>query len=77
MTLEFLDELESRVRDAAERIEELTTENGRLLEQVDKLSEELEAARESAPDAWFKEREEARRRLAAVVERLSALLKAR
>ncbi len=74
MSLDFLDELETKVREAAERIEDLASENARLREEIEKLSEDLDAARASAPEAWLKEREEARRRLAAVVERLTRLL---
>lgn len=85
MSLEFLEILEGRVREAAERLEELAAENVRLRKEIEKLERERSAAQPSrasrssdAADkiekAWAREREEIRRRLEALVERLAALL---
>ena len=43
MSLEFLEVLESRVRDAAERIEELATENAALKKEIEKLERDKSA----------------------------------
>jgi len=76
MSLEFLDALEARVRDAAERIEELTAENVRLRKEVERLERDREAGRNAGDADWAAQRAEVRRRLEAVVERLSRLLQA-
>ncbi len=76
MSLEFLDALEARVRDAAERIEELTAENVRLRREVERLERDREAGRATGEADWAAQRAEVRRRLEAVVDRLSRLLQA-
>lgn len=74
MSLEFLDALEARVRDAAERIEELTAENARLRKEVERLERDHEAGRSAGDAEWAAQRAEVRRRLQTVVDRLSRLL---
>lgn len=83
MSLEFLEVLEGRVREAAERIEELAAENASLKKEIEKLEREKSAASTPKPDkaadklekAWAKERDEIRTRVDALVERLSTLLR--
>jgi hypothetical protein len=82
MSLEFLAVLESRVRDAAERIEELAAENAQLRKEIEKLERDRSAAKGDKADksveklekAWAKERDEIRRRVEPLVERLAKLL---
>jgi len=82
MSLEFLEILEGRVREAAERLEELATENATLKVEVEKLERDRSAAAspkaersaERSEKAWAKERDEVRRRLEALIARLEALL---
>lgn len=78
MSLEFLEVLESRVREAAERLEELAAENASLKKEIEKLEREKSAkpdkAAEKLEKAWAKEREEIRHRLETLIERLTGLL---
>ncbi len=89
MSLEFLETLEGRVREAAERLEELAAENAAVRVEVEKLERERSAASPPKPEraagrlegapgksekAWARERDEVRRRLAALITRLEALL---
>jgi hypothetical protein len=82
MNLEFLEPLETRVREAAERLEELIAENARLKKEIEKLERDKSAAKgakgsdaaEKVEKAWAKERDEIRKRAEALVERLSAML---
>lgn len=82
MSLEFLEILEGRVREAAERLEELAVENARLKKEIEQLERDKSAAQpakssratDPTEKAWTKEREEIRRRLEALVENLAALL---
>jgi len=78
MSLEFLQVLESRVREAAERLEDLAAENARLRKEIEKLERDRDARPDKSVEklekAWGKERDEIRKRTEALVERLSALL---
>ncbi len=82
MSLEFLEVLEGRVREAAERLEELAAENAGLKSEVERLERVKSAAApakasrgaDPGEKAWAKEREEVRRRLEALVESLSSAL---
>lgn len=85
MSLEFLEILESRVRDAAERLEELGAENARLRKEIEKLERDRAATMKGAKGgdsaekiekAWAKERDEVHKRVEAIVEKLSGLLAA-
>lgn len=71
----LLDELEARVREAAERIRALKEQNARLAERVSELEEQLTAAEEAeGRSAWEAERDEVRRRLQGLTETLEGLL---
>ena len=82
MNLEFLEPLETRVREAAERLEELIAENARLKKEIEKLERDKSAAKgakgadaaEKVEKAWAKERDEIRKRTEALVEKLSGML---
>lgn len=78
MSLDFLEVLENRVRDAAERIERLTAENARLKKDLEQAERERGARSDRSVEklekAWAKERDEIRKRTESLVERLSALL---
>jgi FtsZ-binding cell division protein ZapB len=85
MSLEFLEILETRIRETADRLEELASENARLKKEVETLEREKSASAKSARSAdaadkiekaWAKERDEIRKRTETLVERLSALLEA-
>ena len=69
MAIEWLDELETRVREASERLAELREENRELQARVEELETKLAAAGEGDGD-WERERDEIRGR----VERLSQQL---
>jgi FtsZ-binding cell division protein ZapB len=75
MSMEFLDELESRVREATERIRSLKEENARLADRVATLEEQLaDAVGGEGEAAWAEEREEVRSRLEALTRTLEDLL---
>lgn len=82
MSLEALDQLESRVGEAAERLETLRDSQAALEARVGELEGELAAARAAAAisgvdggaAAWQAERAELERRLARLVARLEKLL---
>mgnify|MGYP001562105304 FL=1 len=82
MSLEFLESLETRVREAADRLVELAAENSAVKHEIEKLERVKIASAgsrgdkvaERAEKLWTKEREEIRRRLESLVEKLSALL---
>jgi FtsZ-binding cell division protein ZapB len=73
MSLEFLEALESRVAEAADRIESLARDNEELRRQVAELQAELQSGRASGSAGWKKERDEVRKRVERLVERLSEL----
>ncbi|MFN7941665.1 MAG: cell division protein ZapB [Thermoanaerobaculia bacterium] len=73
MGLEFLDPLEDRVREASERLRELARDNADLRRRVEELERELDAAELEDEKHWHREREEVRRRVGALVDRLAAL----
>ncbi len=73
MNLEFLEPLEEGVREAADRLERFAAENEELRARVSELEAELAAARAGSGAAWKKERAEVQRRVARLVETLSAL----
>jgi FtsZ-binding cell division protein ZapB len=72
MSLEFLDPLETRVTEAIDRMTALAAENEDLRRRVVELEAEL-ASRAETPAAWKKEREEVRKRVQRLVERLATL----
>ena len=87
MSLEFLEILETRVREAADRLEELVEENAALKKEIEKLERDklaaasggksekaAEKAAEKVEKAWARERDELRARVQSLVERLSSLL---
>lgn len=85
MAMSLLDELESQVKAAAERLRSLGDENRRLSARVETLEGELEAARKASSGkpgdddeegmaAWAEEREEVRRRLESLTRTLEGLL---
>jgi FtsZ-binding cell division protein ZapB len=75
MPTELLDELEARVREAAERIRALKEQNARLSERVGELEEQLTAGEAAGERAgWEQERDEVRRRLQHLTHTLAGLL---
>ena len=77
MEIEWLDGLEARVRDAVARLGEMKEENRTLRERIEELEGQLAAAAGAgASDAgpWQAEREEVRRRVEALAERLEGLV---
>jgi FtsZ-binding cell division protein ZapB len=75
MSLDVLDTLETRVREAADRLEMLRERNTELEARVAELEGEL-AATKLAPEAagWEAERAELRRRVEKLIARLEGLL---
>ncbi|HKV09968.1 MAG TPA: cell division protein ZapB [Thermoanaerobaculia bacterium] len=67
MDIAWLETLETRVRDAAERLRELKEENAALKERI----RELES--DTGGGGWEEEREEIRRRVEALTRRLEEL----
>lgn len=77
MAIEWLDELEARVREAAERLGELQEENRGLRERVEELEARLAAAGDTGGTAggeWEKERDEIRGRVERLSRQLEGLL---
>lgn len=74
MKLEFLDTLEARVQQAADRIAELGEKNAELAARVAELERELAAARGAGDATWSREREQVRRRVEKLAGKLQALL---
>jgi FtsZ-binding cell division protein ZapB len=74
MSLEILDQLEERIRDAAAKLESLRERNGELETRLAELEGELAAAGDGGAAAWRAERAELERRVAALVDRLEGLL---
>jgi len=76
MAMDWLDDLETRVHDAAERLRELKDQNADLERRIAELEAKLAAAPEAEPadssaaSEWAAERDDIRRR----VERLAATL---
>lgn len=75
MAIQWLEDLEERVREAAGEIERLRQENTRLSDRCEDLEGQLEAAK-SAGDAgeWEEERDEIRQRVERLAESLAGLL---
>ena len=77
MEIEWLDGLEARVRDAVARLGEMKEENRALRERIAELEGKLAAGGEGAGNGeseWRTEREEVRRRVEALAERLEGLV---
>lgn len=74
MKLEFLDTLEARVQQAADRIAELGERNAELAARVAELERELAAAHGAGDAAWTRERDQVRRRVEKLAGKLQALL---
>ena len=80
MAIEWLDELETRVREASERLGELREENRELQARVDELEMRLAATATSEDTAvtvsgeWEKERDEIRGRVERLSRQLEGLL---
>lgn len=78
MDAPWLIALEERVREAAEALRDLRQENADLVDKIQRLEEQLEAAGESGGDgqeAWQEERNEIRERVETLAETLEELLK--
>lgn len=73
MSAAFMDELEGRVQQAAERIAALKKEKGTLEKKVADLEKKLASAKDGAAD-WEQEREQVRRRVEGLASKLAELL---
>ena len=71
---EWLEQLESRIQQAAERMRELGEENAALRDKVGGLEKELAQMEQGAASAWDAERAEIRTRVEALAGKLEALL---
>ncbi len=74
MEIEWLDGLEARVHDAVARLNEMKEENRTLRARIAELEGELAGDGESGAGDWEAEREEVRRRVEALAERLEGLV---
>jgi predicted RNase H-like nuclease (RuvC/YqgF family) len=78
MAIDWLDALEEKVHEAAERIAELKEENQALARRVEELETQLAATTPEEPDeageAWKTEREEIRRRVEKLTRGLEGLV---
>lgn len=75
MAIEWLDELETRVREASARLGELREENRELQARVGELETKLAAMGETAGNGdWEREREEIRGRVERLSQQLEGLL---
>ena len=76
MSYEFLDALETKIRETGERLSELREENSGLRDRLAALERELESLRAASPAAWERERDQLRKRVEKLAGRLSSLLEA-
>jgi FtsZ-binding cell division protein ZapB len=74
MSLEILDTLEARIREAAERLEAQRERNGQLETRVGELEAALAAGASGPGDDWPEERAELERRVDRLIARLESLL---
>ena len=75
MGIDWLEDLEERVREAAGEIGRLRQENARLAERCEELEGELESARSgSGAGDWEQEKDEIRQRVERLAESLASLL---
>ena len=73
--MDWLEILEERVREAADRIQTLREDNARLAGRVQELEETLEnAAATEETSSWEQEREEIRGRVERLAQSLAGLL---
>jgi predicted RNase H-like nuclease (RuvC/YqgF family) len=74
--IDWLEALETRVRQAAGRLHELKEENRALARRVEALESELEETRRSgdAASGWERERDEIRRRVERLADGLEELI---
>jgi phage shock protein A len=72
MEIEWLDELETRVHEAAARLKELKERNGELESRVSELETQLAA--NPAQAEWESERDDIRRRVEKLASTLEGLL---
>ncbi len=74
MSSEFLDDLETRVGEAAQRLASLGERNAELERRVTELEGQLASAGDPPEAGHDAERDELRRRVEALVEQLESLL---
>jgi chromosome segregation ATPase len=74
MSIEWLEELETRVKEASERLRELRDENQSLQERIDELETKLSAAEPNGEGEWQREREEIRERVERLTRHLEGLV---
>jgi chromosome segregation ATPase len=74
MSVEWLNDLEEKVRAASSRLRDLRDENGKLRRKIAQLEERLAAGDRKDAEAWMREREEIRQRVERLVEGLSQTL---
>jgi predicted RNase H-like nuclease (RuvC/YqgF family) len=76
LAIEWLDELETRVREASARLGELRDENRELQARVEELETKLAAMGEAPAgnDDWERERDEIRGRVESLSRQLEGLL---
>ena len=73
MAIDWLEQLEDRVREASERLRDLRQENVRLQERVRDLEEQLVQG-SGDNEEWSREREEIRGRVESLARHLEGLL---
>jgi chromosome segregation ATPase len=76
LSIEWLEELETRVRDATERLRELRDENQSLQDRIQELETKLSAAGGTGaePEEWQRERDEIRERVERLTRHLEGLV---
>lgn len=74
MSLEILDTLEARVREAVTAVEGLRERNAELADRVAELEAAASASTDDGAAEWQAERAELERRISQLVERLESLL---
>lgn len=74
MSLEILDTLEARIREAVTAVESLRERNAELADRVAELEAAASSPAEDAGADWQAERAELERRVGQLVERLESLL---
>ena len=75
MTTAWLRDLEEKVQEASNRLNDLRAENDKLRKQVGKLEKKLETAPDASEvEAWTEERDDVRKRVEVLVDHLDQLL---
>jgi chromosome segregation ATPase len=72
-TSDWMAALEAKVQEAADALRKLNADNALLQKRIDELEKQVSSAQQEGAAAWEEERDEIRRRVEALVEKLEGL----